>query len=227
MMTKYKYLNHFSFILLFCVACNNGDKVNKTAQTVKVEKKVAEQKSKTLLFFGDSLTAGYGLEDPNEAFPKLIAQRVDSLDLPYNVIAAGLSGETTAGGKTRVDWILKQKVDVFVLELGANDGLRGIKPTETSKNLQFIIDQVKAKYPDCKIVLTGMMMPPSMGIQYAQDFKAVFPALADRNKLYFVPFLLEGVGGISRLNQGDGLHPTAAGHRILAENVWATLKDVL
>jgi acyl-CoA thioesterase-1 len=209
------------------VACTNSSQTNQTDQTVKVDKKVAEEKTKTLLFFGDSLTAGYGLEDPNEAFPKLIAHKVDSLALPYKVVAAGLSGETTAGGKTRVDWILKQKVDVFVLELGANDGLRGLKPSETSKNLQSIIDQVKSKYPDCKIVLTGMMMPPSMGIQYAQDFKAVFPALAERNKLYFVPFLLEGVGGVSRLNQGDGVHPTAAGHRILAENVWATLKDVL
>ncbi len=227
MMTKYRCLNYLSSILLFFMACSNGSQTNKTEETVKVEKKVAEQKTKTLLFFGDSLTAGYGLEDPNEAFPKLIAHKVDSLGLPYNVVAAGLSGETTAGGKTRVDWILKQKIDVFVLELGANDGLRGLKPTETSKNLQSIIDQVKSRYPDCKIVLTGMMMPPSMGIQYANDFKAVFPALAEQNKLYFVPFLLEGVGGVSRLNQGDGIHPTAAGHRILAENVWATLKDVL
>jgi len=126
-----------------------------------------------------------------------------------------------------VPWILKQHIDVFVLELGANDGLRGISPAETERNLQAIIDQVRKKYPDCKIVLTGMLMPPSMGVKYAADFKAVFPKLAKDNNLAFVPFLLEGVGGISRLNQGDGIHPTAAGHHILADNVWEVLKDVL
>jgi acyl-CoA thioesterase-1 len=227
MMTKLRGLNFLSSILLLCLACNNGKAPNKMERSVKIEKKVTLEKPKTLLFFGDSLTAGYGLSDPDEAFPSLLKQKIDSLNLPYKVVVAGLSGETSAGGKVRVPWILKQNIDVFVLELGANDGLRGISPAETAKNLQAIINQVKAKYPNCKIVLTGMLMPPSMGLKYSADFKAVFPTLAKQNNLAFVPFLLDGVGGVSRLNQGDGIHPTAAGHRILADNVWAVLKGVL
>jgi acyl-CoA thioesterase-1 len=227
MMTKLRGVNCIYFILLVFLACSNGKAPNKTDRSVKIEKKVTREKPKTLLFFGDSLTAGYGLTDPEEAFPGLLQQKIDSLNLPYKVVTAGLSGETSAGGKARVPWILKQNIDVFVLELGANDGLRGISPEETAKNLQAIIDQVKAKYPNCKIVLTGMLMPPSMGVKYAADFKAIFPTLAKENKLAFVPFLLDGVGGVSRLNQGDGIHPTAAGHRILADNVWSVLKDVL
>jgi len=227
MMTKLRGSGFFYSLLLLCLACSNGKEPNKTDQSVKIEKKVTEEKPKTLLFFGDSLTAGYGLNDPDEAFPGLIKERIDSLELPYKVVTAGLSGETSAGGKSRVSWILKQHIDVFVLELGANDGLRGISPAETERNLQAIIDQVRKKYPDCKIVLTGMLMPPSMGVKYAADFKAVFPKLAKDNNLSFVPFLLEGVGGVARLNQGDGIHPTAAGHHILADNVWGILKDVL
>ena len=227
MMTKLRGSGLIYSLLLLCLACSNGKEPDKTDQSVKIEKKVTEEKPKTLLFFGDSLTAGYGLDDPDEAFPGRIKERIDSLNLPYKVVTAGLSGETSAGGKSRVSWILKQPIDVFVLELGANDGLRGISPAETERNLQAIIDQVRKKYPDCKIVLTGMLMPPSMGVKYAADFKAVFPKLAKDNNLAFVPFLLEGVGGISRLNQGDGIHPTAAGHHILADNVWGILKDVL
>jgi acyl-CoA thioesterase-1 len=227
MMTKLRGLNFIYPIMLVFLACSNSKAPNKTDRSVKIEKKVSQEKPKTLLFFGDSLTAGYGLSDPDEAFPGLLQQKIDSLNLPYKVVIAGLSGETSAGGKARVPWILKQNIDVFVLELGANDGLRGISPAETSKNLQAIIDQVKAKYPNCKIVLTGMLMPPSMGAKYAADFKAVFPTIAKQNNLAFVPFLLDGVGGVARLNQGDGVHPTAAGHRILADNVWSVLKDVL
>lgn len=210
---------------LVCACGNNNSNITDT-QTVKVEKKPVE-KSRTVLFFGDSLTAGYGLEDPEAAFPYLIEQKIDSLKLPYKVVSAGLSGETSAGGKNRIDWLLKQQMDVFVLELGANDGLRGLDVKETEKNLQSIIDQVKAKFPDTKIVVTGMMVPPSMGAQYAASFKDLFPRLAKANDAAFIPFLLEGVGGDPDLNQGDGIHPTAEGHRILAENVWAVLKDVL
>jgi acyl-CoA thioesterase-1 len=225
-MTSIRKLNFISSILLLCLACNNGQQPKESNRSVKIDKKVTAQKTKTL-FFGDSLTAGYGLSDPAEAFPGLLEQRIDSLKLPYQVITAGLSGETSAGGRTRIGWVLKQHVDVFVLELGANDGLRGISPTETAKNLQAIVDEVRKKYPDCKIVLTGMLMPPSMGVAYASAFKAVFPTIAKENKLAFVPFLLEGVGGVPRLNQGDGVHPTVAGHRILAENVWTILKEQL
>jgi acyl-CoA thioesterase-1 len=213
-------------MLAFLVACGNGDKKTAESQTVKVDKK-QEEKRKTVLFFGDSLTAGYGLEDPEAAFPYLIEQKIDSLNLPYKVVSAGLSGETSAGGKNRIDWLLKQQMDVFVLELGANDGLRGLDVKETEKNLQSIIDQVHAKFPETKLVITGMMVPPSMGAKYADAFKEIFPKLAKKNNAAFIPFLLEGVGGVPELNQGDGIHPTVEGHKILADNVWTVLKDVL
>lgn len=180
----------------------------------------------TILFFGNSLTAGLGVE-PDEAFPALIQQKIDSLKLPYKVVNAGLSGETTAGGKNRIDWLLKQKVDVFVLELGANDGLRGIPVTETEKNLQEIIDKVKARYPNAKQVLAGMEVPPNMGDAYVTEFRGVFRKVARQNDMAFVPFLLDGVGGVTKLNQADGIHPTPDGHKILAENVWKILKDIL
>ena len=183
--------------------------------------------SKTVLFFGDSLTAGYGLDDPSEAFPGVIKDKIDSLKLPYKVVNAGLSGETTAGGNARLSWLLKQKVDIFILELGANDGLRGIPVSETNKNLQSIIDKVKAKYPEVKIVLLGMQVPPNMGADYANKFKAVYPDLAAKNHTQLVPFLLQGVGGIPALNQADGIHPTAQGAKIVGNNVWEVLKDVL
>ncbi|MBA9078031.1 MULTISPECIES: GDSL-type esterase/lipase family protein [Rufibacter] len=181
---------------------------------------------KNILFFGNSLTAGYGLS-PSESFPALIQKKIDSLQLPYKAINAGLSGETSAGGKNRIDWLLRQPVDVFVLELGANDGLRGIPPAETKKNLQAIVDKVKAKYPQAKLVMAGMEVPSSMGGRYASEFRVIFRQLATENNMALVPFLLEGVGGERHLNQQDGVHPTAAGQKILAENVWAVLKDVL
>ncbi len=181
---------------------------------------------KNILFFGTSLTAGMGL-DPSEAYPALIQNRIDSLKLPYNVINGGLSGETSAAGKSRIDWLLKQPVAVFVLELGANDGLRGIEVAETTKNLQFIIDKVREKYPDVKMVLAGMQVPPNMGNPYASDFKNMFPTLAEKNKMVLVPFLLDKVGGVPKLNQPDGIHPTAEGAKILADNVWGKLKGIL
>lgn len=174
--------------------------------------------SKVILFFGDSLTAGYGL-DPDEAFPAVVDRKLNSQGVNVHVINAGLSGETSAGGLTRIDWILRQPIDVFVLELGGNDGLRGLPIQETRKNLQTIMDKVKAKYPSCKIVLAGMMVPPNMGKDYAQQFKALFGELADKNKATLIPFLLDGVGGIERLNQADGIHPTAEGHAIIGDNL--------
>lgn len=186
----------------------------------------ATAKTKTILFYGNSLTAGYGL-DPSQAFPALIQQKIDSLGLPYTAVNAGVSGETSAGGNSRIDWILKQPVDVFVLELGANDGLRGIPVAETKKNLQSIIDKVKAKYPKAQLVLAGMQVPPNMGQQYTADFQAMFPELAQKNGATLIPFLLEGVGGEASLNQQDGIHPTAEGARILAQNVWQYLGPLL
>jgi len=213
-------------MLCFVVACGNATNTKTDTPVDKIENK-QQEKTKTVLFFGDSLTAGYGLEDPETAFPYLVEQKIDSLKLPYKVVSAGLSGETSAGGKNRIDWLLKQQMDVFVLELGANDGLRGLDVQETERNLQSIIDQVRAKFPDTKIVVTGMMVPPSMGAKYADAFRDVFPRLAKKNNAAFIPFLLEGVGGVPELNQGDGIHPTVEGHKILAENVWSVLKEVL
>ncbi len=211
----------------FWGACTNNAKNNDKSLTDSTSKQVASTADvKHILFFGTSLTAGYGL-DPSEAYPALIQNRIDSLKLPYKVINAGLSGETSAAGKGRIDWLLKQPVDIFVLELGANDGLRGIAVTETTKNLQFIIDQVRAKYPNVKMVLAGMQVPPNMGATYANGFKEMFPKLAAQNKMKLIPFLLDGVGGVPKLNQADGIHPTAEGDKILAENVWRKLEPLL
>lgn len=183
---------------------------------------------KTIVFFGDSLTAGYGLDDPTaEAYPAIIEQKIAGDHLPYRVVNAGLSGETSAGGLRRADWVLRQSVDLFVLALGANDGLRGIDPAVTKANLQAIIDRVRAKHPAAKVLLVGMMMPTSMGEDYTHSFAAIFPRLAEANHLPLVPFLLAGVGGNEALNQADHIHPTARGHAILAENVWAVLRPLL
>jgi acyl-CoA thioesterase-1 len=184
------------------------------------------QDNKTILFFGDSITAGYGLET-QQAFPALIQSKIDSLDLNYTVVNAGLSGETTAGGLRRVDWILQQKVDVFVLELGGNDGLRGIDPANTKQNLQGIIDKVQETYPNAEIVLTGMQAPPNLGDIYTNEFKNVFFELAEENEVIFLPFILEGVAGNPDLNLPDGIHPTAEGHQIVAKNLWDILRPLL
>jgi len=183
---------------------------------------------KTILFFGDSLTAGYGLEDPSvQAFPALIQKKIDDAGLPWSAVNAGLSGETSAGGLRRVDWILRQHVKVFVLELGGNDGLRGLPPETTRANLQTIIDRVRTKYPAAKIVLAGIAAPPNMGADFTRAFAAIFPELAEKNDVSLIPFLLEGVGGRPELNQPDGIHPNVQGHAIVAETVWKVLKPLL
>lgn len=171
-----------------------------------------------ILFYGDSLTAGYGLS-PEQAFPALVEKKLTQAGHTYKVVNAGLSGETSAGGLTRIDWILRQTPDVFVLELGANDGLRGLPLEQTEKNLQAIIDKVKSKNPKVKLVLAGMEVPPNMGPEYTQKFRGIYPRLAAANKAALIPFLLEGVAGDEKLNQSDGIHPNAEGHRIVAENV--------
>lgn len=181
---------------------------------------------KTILFFGDSLTAGYGLS-PEEAFPALVEKAFNGDGKPCKVVNAGLSGETSAGGLSRIDWILRQPVDVFVLELGANDGLRGLPLAETKKNLQAIIDKVKAKYPKTKIVVVGMMVPPNMGGDYTKEFNEIFPALAKKNNAALMPFLLEGVAGNEKLNLPDGIHPNIEGHKIVAKNVKKVLTPLL
>ncbi len=215
-------------LLMLYVACNNPDSTPAAAakDSARTETPPPSSSIKNIVFFGNSLTAGYGL-DLSEAYHALIQAQIDSLKLPYKVINAGLSGETTAGGNSRIDWILKQPVHVFVLELGGNDGLRGIPLEETKKNLQEIINKVKEKVPDAKLMLAGMRVPPNMGRLYSENFHKIFTDLANSNKIALLPFLLEGVGGEPELNQADGIHPTAEGQKIVAENVWAVLKGLL
>lgn len=181
---------------------------------------------RVILVLGDSITAGYGL-DLAQAYPALLQQRIDSRGWRFKVVNAGQSGDTSAGGLSRLDWLLKNRVDVLVLELGANDGLRGLPPETMRKNLQAIIDRTKKKYPDARIVIAGMKVPPNMGRDYGDKFDAVYPALARANKAVLIPFVLEGVGGVRELNQADGMHPTAKGHEIVAGNVWKALEPVL
>ncbi len=189
---------------------------------------LAAAEPKTVLFFGDSLTAGQGLANPDtEGYPARIQRKIDAEGLPWKVVAAGVSGETSAGGLRRVDWVMRQPVDVFVLELGANDGLRGVSPAVTRINLEAIIDRVRQLKPGVSIVLAGMKMPPTMGAGFTESFAAVFPAVAASEHAALIPFLLEGVGGQPQLNQADGIHPTAAGDAIVAENVWKVLEPLL
>lgn len=180
----------------------------------------------TVMFFGDSITAGYGLEE-GQAFPSLISMKADSMGWSVDVIDAGVSGETTAGGLSRINWVLQREVDIFVLELGGNDGLRGINPDNIKENLHGILSTVRSVYPGAVILLTGMEAPPNMGEAYTSRFRQVYRDLADEHQVLFMPFILEGVAGNPALNQPDGIHPTAAGHRVIAENLWAILQPVL
>ncbi len=182
--------------------------------------------SKSILFFGDSLTAGFGV-DPSQAFPALIQEKINAQGWKFRAINAGVSGETTAGGRRRIDWVLQRPIDVFVLELGANDGLRGLPIEEAKQNLQAIIDRVQQKNPRAKIVIVGMQVPTNLGKDYTTRFREIFPELAKVNNAALVPFLLDRVAAIPELNLADGIHPTPAGHKIVAENVWKVLEPVL
>ncbi|WP_037315083.1 arylesterase [Salegentibacter sp. Hel_I_6] len=223
---KYYFAIFSIFIMISCGENAEKKSEEKSKEETQTETKSEVSEKNVILFFGNSLTAGMGLE-ASEAFPALIQNRLDSLNYNYEVVNAGLSGETTASGKNRIEWVLKQNVDIFVLELGANDGLRGIPIAETRRNLQDIIDTVKEKNPDTKIVLAGMQIPPNMGEEYTTDFRNIFPELAEENNVELIPFLLEGVAGDPELNQQDGIHPTAEGYKIVADNVWDVLEDVV
>ena len=223
---KFRYF----LVVFLCINCKESPQSNEGSNAVDTttENSNAPSKNttKTILFFGDSLTAGYGIE-LEEAFPALIQKRLDSLGKSYTVINSGISGETTSGGLNRINWVLNQNVDIFILELGANDGLRGIALDKTRENLQNIIDEVKQKNPATKIILAGMQIPPNMGPEYTSEFRKIFPELAEQNQVPLIPFLLDGVAGIPELNLEDGIHPTPAGHKILRENVWSVLKEVV
>jgi acyl-CoA thioesterase-1 len=179
-----------------------------------------------VLVLGDSLAAGLGV-DPSEAYPALLQKKIDAAGLNFTIINGGVSGDTSAGGLRRLPWYLGRKIDVLFLELGANDGLRGVPPAATRANLQAIIDAAKTACPGIKIVIAGMRLPPNLGQDYTDAFEKIFPALARENHAALVPFLLEGVGGKPELNAPDQIHPTAEGHKIVAENVWKILKPAL
>lgn len=179
-----------------------------------------------ILFFGNSLTAGYQLE-PSQAFPALIQGKIDALAWNFRAVNAGLSGDTSSDGLRRIDWVLRNNVDVLFLELGANDALRGIPLDLTARNLQAIINKVRKKYPGVRIIIAGMQVPPILGKDYTERFRSIFPELAKSNEAELIPFLLEGVAGDIDLNLADGIHPSPEGHEILAENVWKVLKPVL
>jgi acyl-CoA thioesterase I len=220
--TKMNKLLFCLSLFFFGVSCQENQPKTNVAQAKSVKKY-----DKNIIFFGNSLTAGYGLPVVSSGFVGLIQKRIDSLGLPYKCVNAGLSGETTAGGAARVDWILQQKVDVFVLELGGNDALRGIDPKISIQNLQTILDKVKAKHPKAQIILAGMQAPRNMGTAYTDAFQAIYPKLAEQNKISLIPFILEGVGGIPSLNQGDGIHPNEAGNKIILENLWKNLQKIV
>lgn len=220
--------NRVAFILLFGITSllsSCGSKQEKK-ETVAGEQTADATTKKTILFFGNSLTAGYGI-DPEESFAGRIQIRLDSLKKEYRVINGGLSGETTAGGLSRLDWFLEEEPYLFVLELGGNDGLRGIPLTETKKNLLAIVDKVQVKYPNTKIILAGMQIPPNMGKEYTEEFKAIYPAVAKEKNIELIPFLLEGVAGNPDLNLPDGIHPTPEGHRIVMETLWPYILKAL
>jgi acyl-CoA thioesterase-1 len=186
----------------------------------------AEPEKKTIVFLGDSLSAGSGVK-PQQAFPALVQEKIRERGLPFEVVNAGIGGDTTAGGLRRLDWLLQRKINVLVLELGGNDGLRGLPVRNVKANLQAMIDKARAKYPEIKIVIAGMQMPPNVGQQYAEEFRQVFYDVAQENNTAMIPFLLEGVGGLREFNQPDLIHPNPAGHKLVADVVWKTLEPLL
>ncbi|MFT0714803.1 arylesterase [Flagellimonas lutimaris] len=216
----------FTLLLLGCGEKNTRKDTDETSTIEETTVTETKDSNKKILFFGDSLTAGYGLE-VSQAFPAVIQEKIDSLGLDYTVINAGLSGETTASGKNRLEWVLEDDIDIIIIELGANDGLRGVPLTETESNLQSMVDAVQSKLPDAKIILAGMKIPPNMGPEYTSKFESIFPELATSENIKLIPFLLNNVAGIPELNQGDGIHPTVKGQKLVAENVWKVLKPIL
>ena len=215
-----------TFLLLGCVGKTSEKKATEESVTEEETATVTSDSKKKILFFGDSLTAGYGLE-MGEAYPSIIQQKIDSLGLDYQVVNAGLSGETTASGKNRLEWVLEENISIVIIELGANDGLRGVPLKETESNLKSMVDMVQERLPDAEIVLAGMKIPPNMGPEYTSTFERIFPELAKEENIHLIPFLLENVAGIPSLNQSDGIHPTEQGQKLVAQNVWDVLGPIL
>ena len=194
--------------------------------TVKKDSAPKSARAPVVLFFGTSLTAGYGLA-PEQAFPVLIEKKAREDGVPIDAVNAGLSGETTAGALRRIDWVLRTPADLVVIEGGANDALRGLSPDAARANLEKLVAAVRAKQPAAKIALIQMEAPPNYGVSYTQRFRSIYGEVAKKNNIPLLPFLLDGVAGISRLNQADGIHPNAAGERIVADNLWRGLKPIV
>lgn len=231
---KIRKLYLLVLLSVLLVSCGSGEneedaRTDSTTATAAARDSTGTTSSgndKVILFLGNSLSAGLGV-DETAAFPSIIQQKIDSLGWGFQVVNAGVSGETSAGGLSRMDWVLKQPVDVLILELGGNDGLRGISTEVTRRNLEQIIGKTRQTYPDAEIVLAGMQIPPNLGHDYTRDFRAVYPEIAQQHGVHLIPFLLEGVGGVDSLMQADGIHPNRMGHRVVAENVWDVLKPIL
>jgi acyl-CoA thioesterase I len=186
----------------------------------------ADPSSRAVVFLGDSLTAGYGLA-ADEAYPALVERRIRERGMDFRVVNAGVSGDTSAGGASRIDWLLRQPVAVLVVALGANDGLRGLPLDQTEEFLDQILRRTRQAHPDADLVVAGMQMPPSLGPEYTAAFREIFPRVAARHDATLLPFLLDGVAAVPELNQADGIHPTAEGQRVIAETMWQTLEPIL
>jgi len=234
-MAKPSILISSLFLSLFLLnSCGQSDPASTAMESDVKEETTSEkvtdappQKDRPrIVFFGNSLTAGYGL-DEQYSFPSLIQQRLDSLGYHYEVVNAGLSGETTAGGLNRIDWVMEQPMEVFVLELGGNDVLRGFDLDVTRKNLAAILDAVRNQYPDVKLVLAGMEAPPNMGDTYTKEFRLIYQNLAREKDVALIPFLLAEVGGIKELNLPDRIHPNIEGQKIVATNIMKILLPLL
>ncbi len=221
-------------ILLLAVSftsCKDEDaskkkEINTVEASEKMDEPAKKEDKKVIMFYGNSLTAGYRLEE-SESFPSQIEDIIDSLQMNYSVVNAGLSGDTSYDGLKRLDWVLNTKVDVFVLELGANDMLRGLPLENTRENLSNIVRKVKSKYPDALVAICAMAGAPNMGQDYVTEFEKIYKDIAENEKLTFIPFFLDGVAGNPALLLEDGKHPNAEGQKIAASNIWSTLQTIL
>ena len=225
------FLLLFGFAHIFVFNCSDSS-TNKERQVTANDSSEEESSkkssySKTIVFFGDSLTAGLGLPSQDYAWPSLVEKKLEEQGIPIKAINAGLSGDTSSGGLSRLDWALRNEIDIFVLDLGANDMMRAVKVPLIKSNLKEIIQRVRVKYPNCKILLIGMRTFPNLGKTYRKQFDEMYPQVAKETKVEFLPFLLEGVAGERKLNQKDGIHPTEVGHEILAETVFPYIRKLL
>ncbi len=229
-----KRVGYFLVLLsfLFNASCKdiqttNAEGPQEVEKKLKTENNSTKEDSKSILCFGNSLTAGYGLKDESDGWTFLLQKRIDSLGLNFKVVNAGLSGETTAEGLQRINWVLNQAVDIFILELGANDMLRGLDVAQTESNLEKIIEAVMKKNSNVQIILAGMLAPPNMGNDYEKSFNTIFPKLSKKYNVKRIPFFLENVAQIPELNLPDGKHPNPKGQKIVLENVWTHLEPLL